>query len=293
MNSLIITVLTSSVIATVLSVVGNVLSDRRKNSLEYITKERSIWREDIRVIAEEISASDEETIHEALTKLQVRINAYDRFLNNNHMDGDQFIWMCIKLCENIKGKDDLNVIKKNLLVALSLMLKYDWERTKEEVKGNINVIKIVLGSLFQILVFILLIPILDMPLPLVAILIWSYVFSELIENTILTKLNEITIIDKKIDTSNFLIIFWVISFLFTLIVFIISKNTLLQTLDLAIVGKILGAITCMMPSSLTLIFKLENNMYSKSKIIYLTSISKLYEEMDSEMKQLFNEEQDK
>lgn len=89
------------------------------------------------------------------------------------------------------------------------------------------------------------------------------------------------------------IIFWVISFLFTLIVFIVSKNTLLQTLDLAIVGKILGAITCMMPSSLTLIFKLENNMYSKSKIIYLTSISKLYEEMDSEMKQLFNEEQDK
>lgn len=293
MNSFIITVLTSSVIATVLSVIGNVLSDRRKNSLEYITKERSIWREDIRAIAEEISASDEETIHKALTKLQVRINAYDRFLNNNHADGDQFIWMCIELCENIKEKDALNVIKKNLLVALSLMLKYDWERSKEEVKGNINVIKITLGSLFQILVFILLIPILDMPLPLVAVLIWSYVFLELIENTTTTKLNEITIKDKKIDTSNFLIIFWVISFLLTLMVFTVSKNTLLQTLNLGIVGKIFGAITCMMPSSLTLIFKLENSMHSKSKISYLKSLNKLYEEMDNAMKQLSNEEQGK
>ena len=75
--------------------------------------------------------------------------------------------------------------------------------------------------------------------------------------------------------------------------FTVSKNTLLQTLNLGIVGKIFGAITCMMPSSLTLIFKLENSMHSKSKISYLKSLNKLYEEMDNAMKQLSNEEQGK
>lgn len=292
MDSLIVTILTSSVIATVLSVVGNVLSNRRKNSLEYITKERSIWRKDIRTIAEEISTSDERTIHNALTKLQVRINAYDRFLNNKHPDGDQFLWMCIRLCENIKEKDALNVIKKNLLVALSLMLKYDWERSKEEVKGNINVIKIALGSLFQILVFILLIPILDMPLPLVAMLIWTYVFLGLMESSVTVRFDGAKIKNKKIDATNFSILFFIISFFFTLITFIVSKDTLLQTLDMNIVGRIACAITCMMPSSLALIFKLENNLYSKSKVNYLTCLEKLYREMENEMKKFSDKEED-
>lgn len=292
MDSLIVTILTSSVIATVLSVVGNVLSNRRKNSLEYITKERSIWRKDIRTIAEEISTSDERTIHNALTKLQVRINAYDRFLNNKHPDGDQFLWMCIRLCENIKEKDALNVIKKNLLVALSLMLKYDWERSKEEVKGNINVIKIALGSLFQILVFILLIPILDMPLPLVAMLIWTYVFLGLMESSVTVRFDGAKIKNKKIDATNFSILFFIISFFFTLITFIVSKDTLLQTLDMNIVGRIVCAITCMMPSSLALIFKLENNLYSKSKVNYLTCLEKLYREMENEMKKFSDKEED-
>lgn len=292
MDSLIVTILTSSVIATVLSVVGNVLSNRRKNSLEYITKERSIWRKDIRTIAEEISTSDERTIHNALTKLQVRINAYDRFLNNKHPDGDQFLWMCIRLCENIKEKDALNVIKKNLLVALSLMLKYDWERSKEEVKGNINVIKIALGSLFQILVFILLIPILDMPLPLVAMLIWTYVFLGLMESSVTVRFDGAKIKNKKIDATNFSILFFIISFFFTLITFIVSKDTLLQTLDMNIVGRIVCAITCMTPSSLALIFKLENNLYSKSKVNYLTCLEKLYREMENEMKKFSDKEED-
>lgn len=292
MNSLIITILTSSVVATVLSIAGTVIGDKRKYSLEYITKERAAWRKDIRAIAEEIAVSDEKTIHKALTKLQVRINAYDRFLIKNHPDGDQFIWICIRLCEDIKEREALDVVKKKLLIALSLMLKYDWERSKEEIKGNINRLKSTFGSLIQILVYFLLIPILNMPLPPVAMLIWTYVILGLMESSATVRFGGAKIKNKIINETTFSLLFFIISFFFTLITFIVSKNIFLQTLHMNIVGRIVCAITCMMPSALALVFKLENTIYSEMKVNYLTCMEKLYKEMDGEMKKFANKEED-
>lgn len=154
MNDIIIIILTSSVVSTIFLAVSNIFIDQRKRSVEYITNERAKWRSDIRKIASEIMEANAANIYKPLTELKVRINAYDRYFNKKRLQNDFVIWKCIEECEKYSTDLELlNIYKNSLVMYLSLMLKYDWERSKREVSIDKNkVLKIIL-LIGQIIIF--------------------------------------------------------------------------------------------------------------------------------------------
>lgn len=140
-------ILTSTVIAAVISLLANVYNSRRTGKLKYITEERQKWREDIREIAENITKCSQFNIGVQLTRLKMRINANgvetiidEKKGNNKKRAGkylnDAHIWKLIDELENPKCIDKFEDNKKKLFLYLSALLKYDWERAKQEVKGS-------------------------------------------------------------------------------------------------------------------------------------------------------------
>lgn len=151
-KELVTVLLSSTVVATLITTLFNILTNKRKNEIENITKERKIWREELRKIAEEISkARDINQLEFAITKLKVRINAYG--VVDNSIFSDSQFWMRFYNYDNydkylIKGgrKKILNKNKSFFINQISCLLKYDWERAKSEIKGNMQN-KFVVGTL--------------------------------------------------------------------------------------------------------------------------------------------------
>lgn len=140
-------ILTSTVIAAVISLLANVYNSRRTGKLKYITEERQKWREDIREIAENITKCSQFNIGVQLTRLKMRINANgvktiitEKEGNNKKRAGrylnDAHIWKLIDELENPESIEKFEDNKKKLFLYLSALLKYDWERAKQEVKGS-------------------------------------------------------------------------------------------------------------------------------------------------------------
>lgn len=136
-----------ALITGIISIFTLFLKTNRESKLSRITDERTKWREGIRTIAEKISVGEnshkqEETLSILLTELKVRINPYGRYKNSYLKDSH--IWNCISNIENCiekdKDADKVNVEKKKLINYLSLLLKYDWERSKKESSLNLPVI---------------------------------------------------------------------------------------------------------------------------------------------------------
>lgn len=150
---LIKTILTSGVIAAVItgliSFVSAMVSSNKEARLSRITDERKAWREEIRRIAEELSIinidndKDKLNLIVLLTKLKIRINSRG-FLtqdSSNELDylKDSHIWNSIHILEQEEtctNKKLFNNEIKKLINYLSALLKYDWERSKLEVKIN-------------------------------------------------------------------------------------------------------------------------------------------------------------
>lgn len=132
-SNVLATVLTSSVVAGVISSLVAYFQFHKNNKLVYITNERKAWRSDIRRIAEEIeAATGYEDIRKPLVELKVRINAYGK--NTDDVKKDSHIWKVIERLQ--KQNDDFDEAKQLLILYLSTLLKMDWERGKEEIKGN-------------------------------------------------------------------------------------------------------------------------------------------------------------
>ena len=122
-------VLTSSVVAGVISSLVAYFQFHKNNKLVYITNERKAWRSDIRRIAEEIeAATGYEDIRKPLVELKVRINAYGK--NTDDVKKDSHIWKVIERLQ--KQNDDFDEAKQLLILYLSTLLKI----SKEEIKGN-------------------------------------------------------------------------------------------------------------------------------------------------------------
>lgn len=154
MDTLITTILTSTVVSTIFLALSNIFIDQRKRSAEYITNERAKWRNDIRKISSEIMEADETNLFKPLTELKVRINAYDKYYKDIRIKNDTLIWICIECCEeNCKDIELLNIYKKNLVLYLSLMLKYDWDRSKKEVEIDKNKVLKYVFFACQVIIF--------------------------------------------------------------------------------------------------------------------------------------------
>lgn len=141
-------ILTSSLIATIITTIFQFISNQKSDNLKYITLERSQWRKELRVIAEEIQKANQQNIKDVLVKLRVRINAYGiSYLNDCNRDGH--LWVAMKVMENQTNIEEFEHDKELLVVFISLLLKQDWEKTKSEVKGNVvNILLFVLYVAF-------------------------------------------------------------------------------------------------------------------------------------------------
>lgn len=161
------TILTSVVVAAIVTGLIELVKLGNSNKTRYIIQQREKWREDIRVLADEIQLTNYVNIKIPLTRLKTRINPYGEFLEcpeSIHFDRkmtkkekkrlrkeeclrerfylkDGHIHEVIKYLEN---NENFGNNKELLIKYLSLLMKFDWERSKKE--STINYQRIV--SLF-------------------------------------------------------------------------------------------------------------------------------------------------
>ena len=129
-------VLASSLIATIITVLFQYITNKKSDNLKYITNERSQWRKELRSIAEEVQNANQQNIKSALVKLRMRINAYG-ISNPNDYLRDGHLWLVMTAMGEEDSIEEFELHKELLITFISLLLKQDWERAKEEVKGNI------------------------------------------------------------------------------------------------------------------------------------------------------------
>lgn len=124
----------------------NLILQNKSNKLNYVTGERAKWRECLKRIAVEIAKADITTIQVPLTELKVNINGYGNYRNNpdvkEKMDvfRDEHIWEIIFRMEEecIKGcnSENFEEYKEKLIDYIGFLLKFEWERSKSEVKSD-------------------------------------------------------------------------------------------------------------------------------------------------------------
>lgn len=132
-------VLEASAVATVIGAGISYLTFRNSSKLTYITQERKEWRAEIRKITEELEECSYKNRKRVLVKLKTRINAYGKFENRTNNEGDPLkdahIWDCIQMIATC-SKNEYDELREQLIELLSLLLKDDWERAKQEVTGE-------------------------------------------------------------------------------------------------------------------------------------------------------------
>lgn len=145
-------ILSSAVIVAIINNIVIIINHNKDSRLAYITAERGKWRKDIRDIADQLLSDKTCDILAATTKLKMRINSYSQKSENNYPDEkdldileDQHIWKlidCIESTISVKKEEhvgtdtDLKKIILSLIDCLSLLLKFDWERSKREVTSR-------------------------------------------------------------------------------------------------------------------------------------------------------------
>lgn len=130
----IITLLSGAGLGAVLSAILVFINNSKKNKLDFITKERSEWRRDIQIILDDLGKVGKRV--ETIQRLKSRINPYGK--NETVDNGDDFylheghIWSLI----NTIDISNTSQIEK-LSDYVRLLWKYDWERSKREIKFDI------------------------------------------------------------------------------------------------------------------------------------------------------------
>ena len=136
---IILAILGSSVLSSIITAVFGILQRKKQDTVNYIAEERKNWREKIRVIADNIKNSEfqgegKKNISEYLLQLQMNINTYGKFDKTDYMH-DGHIWEILDILQCVDNEENFEKNKNLLLIYISLMLKEDWERSKNEVKG--------------------------------------------------------------------------------------------------------------------------------------------------------------
>lgn len=139
-----VTELVTTIITTIFSLAILIFQTSRKGKLKYITGERSDWRDQMRSICGKLgrvkcqTAEDrKEMLDEVLVDLKIRLNAYGKDRKTDYL-WDGHIWEAIR---SIEESSEFNVKEVNRLIEyITLLLKYDWERAKQEARINSKVL---------------------------------------------------------------------------------------------------------------------------------------------------------
>ncbi|MGL5384123.1 MAG: hypothetical protein ACRDCC_11630 [Culicoidibacterales bacterium] len=138
-------IFSAATVAALVTAIFAYRNSKNSNELMHITAERREWRRDLRGIAEKVNASmTASELYANLIPLRVRINPLYTSTDSTKIDEenpaiiDCWLWERINLLEK---SDDVNEselleIKKEIIILLEALLKYDWERSKKEVKGD-------------------------------------------------------------------------------------------------------------------------------------------------------------
>ena len=127
----IITLLSGAGIGAILSAILVFINNSKKNKLDFVTKERSEWRREIKSII--VDLLSENNRYSAINRLETQLNPYGRNIKENNYEfymSDGHIW---KLVDKFDYSTK-NV--KKITRYLELLLKYDWERSKREIYNN-------------------------------------------------------------------------------------------------------------------------------------------------------------
>lgn len=127
----IITLISGAGIGAVLSAFLVFINNSKKNKLDFITKERSEWRREIKLII--VDLLSENNRYCAINRLETQLNPYGRNIKENNYEfyiSDGHIWKLV-------DKFDYSTKNVNRITKyLELLLKYDWERSKREIYNN-------------------------------------------------------------------------------------------------------------------------------------------------------------
>lgn len=153
-NDIVTIIFSSTLLATLITSIFNLLTNKRKDSVENIIKERKTWRDEMRVISLSISKSKNITeLQIAISELKVRINAYG--IAYNSIFADSHIWEQIFIIEATESvlPEEFDNIKRRFVNQISCLLKYDWERAKAEIKGNIQTRVVIVSLIISFLLY--------------------------------------------------------------------------------------------------------------------------------------------
>jgi len=128
-TSQIITLISGAGIGAILSAILVFANNSKRNQLDYITKERSEWRKSLKLII--VDLLDGKNRKSAVSRLKSQINPYGfdtnvKYINEYYMK-DGHIWDLLSDFDYSEEKS------QKLSQYLELLLKYDWERSKNEV----------------------------------------------------------------------------------------------------------------------------------------------------------------
>lgn len=136
MRDNLITIISGAGVGAILSAVLVFLSNSKRNTLDYIVRERSEWRKELQEILDDLFFVSKRS--GAVDRLKNRINPYGKFLKEDSTQEyylkDGHIWTVLQDIEINK----LDLSKIELLENyIRLLWKYDWEKSKKETKYNI------------------------------------------------------------------------------------------------------------------------------------------------------------
>lgn len=126
--SLFDTVVGIALSAAVVAAIINTLSNDKNQKLKYITEERAKWRADIKMNASRIYSGEYENVKELKTRtthLMLSLNP----LYNTDETLDRTI---INLLKKIESGDRDEEVLRQFRTCIGILLKYDWERSKNE-----------------------------------------------------------------------------------------------------------------------------------------------------------------
>ena len=164
MSDFVTLLVSSGLIAGIVSAVIGLLTGRKKDIIENITKERKTWREEIRGIADKIAKADNNlrNIKSPINKLKVRFNPKGN--SNDPVFDDVRIWEQFeyydRICQgdfvstNIVDDREKEKIKQRFINFISCLLKYDWEKTKSEIRGKTHITLVIVALIASFVSYI-------------------------------------------------------------------------------------------------------------------------------------------